>query len=542
MSVDRTDEVHRVIAEPPKDRLENGHELSGRHVEALTQFNIRICDISGTPWRIPPGLEPTPLESFDLTRPFREIYRHQQGLPWLLSQRFDPGGEKQVPDGPRERFEDLLSVEVVLFALPIPVRQVVTAVIVDLVQPAISQGTGGPVSELCDAMLGDLIRLEGLTIAEIVDSMAEASGARRVDDPQADVEAGVAAQPHLEEEHHLLVFAGPVNPTNQGCPGEPMPADLDDQARALIYGVHWPFQSEFATITRPPDLNTQPDDTRRPGRYAAISHYASVLYGQSGEVNASALLIAAQTVGTAARFQRIWRRASQQVAEFQRDKQAKTGKQTRESLAPLADEMGDLELDLTFNVQTAADLGLGSTTAFVDSFQQALHVAMKFKTRAETVATMFERVNSSIQSELTAIVSREREQEEARHQRDERAEQQRREREEADRLRGAAIIGALSFFLAPITVIFGYFGINTADIGKDDHMFDWRFWPVYAVALFLMLLAVVWAFVNLRVIRRRKPKTPASSPPDEITAVMMMATRRRRKRSSAEEIPLNPSS
>src|SRR5262249_45578539 len=151
-------------------------------------------------------------------------------------------------------------------------------------------------------------------------------------------------------------------------------------------------------------------------RYAAVSHHASVLYGQSGAVDSSVLLIAAQTVGTATRFQFIWSRAFHMVSEFQDNKSWKdeVGQQTRESLAPLADEMGNLELDLTFNVQTAADMGLGSTTTFVDSFHEHLHTAMKFKVRAETVAEMFQRVNSSIQSEITAIVSREQKEEKRR--------------------------------------------------------------------------------------------------------------------------------
>src|SRR5262249_53540592 len=156
----------------------------------------------------------------------------------------------------------------------------------------------------------------------------------------------------LEEEHHLMIFAHPDEEWAF------MPRDLDQQAQGLIYGTHWPYQPEFATIVKPKELSEN-------GRYAAVSHHASFLYVQSGEVDSSALLIAAQTVGTAARFQLIWRNASKQVSDFQRNKQQKlVGRQTRKSLAPLADEMGNLELDLTFNVQTAADLGLGSTTAF----------------------------------------------------------------------------------------------------------------------------------------------------------------------------------
>jgi hypothetical protein len=529
------------------------NDLSVTADPARSAYFVRICDVFGTAWQVPREYEAPNLEAFALTNTFKDFYLNQKGLPQLIAQEYYSNGQALSVDGSGQDFEDLFRVEVVLFALPIPVNQVVAAVVVDMMEAEVSGMNGSRIRRLRDAMVAEKVRLRlnGKSVAEIVDRLASGAGAEPVDplngvpDDTTRLENGGGAPPdpttggsgsapsdsednplRLEDERHLLVFAYPTDNSTA------RPPNLDEQVRSLIQGVHWPYEPEFATIKNPRELNAESGDVAD-GRYAAISHYASVLYGHSGAVNASALLIAAQTVGTAARFQLIWRKASKQVEDFQRNKQAQAVRQqSRESLADLADEMGNLELDLTFNVQTAADLGLGSTTAFVDSFQRDLHEVMKFKTRAETVAAMFERVNSSIQSELTAIVSREREAEEKRRLEYERDEQWRRAREEADRARGAAIIGALSFFLAPITVIFGFFGVNTADISEGSHMLDPRFWPVYAFAFLLMLLAVAWALFMWRGGRRPRAVMPART---DDTESVMAATRRKRRKRAAEE-------
>jgi hypothetical protein len=308
-----------------------------------------------------------------------------------------------------------------------------------------------------------------------------------------------------DRERHTLVF---VQRTHRTEPDEFLdPAGLDEVARGLVYGVHWPHRREFTTVYTPEEL-------AGPGRLAAVSHYASVLFGQADEVHSSVLLSTVQTVGTAARFQWIWRQAYRQVREFQVSKQAhQNGQQTRESLAPLADEMGNLELDLTFNVQTAADLGLGSTIALVDPFHTALHEAMKFKTRAETVANMFQRVNSSIQSELTAIVSREKEVEDLRRF----AEQQ---HAEDQRFRGALVLGLVTFGLAPLGLILGYFGINTKEVtDQDSILYFHHYWFVYAAAVALIVVPLAIAAIfnpaflrrQINILRRRTPTVKSSA-------------------------------
>jgi hypothetical protein len=180
-------------------------------------------------------------------------------------------------------------------------------------------------------------------------------------------------------------------------------------------------------------------------------------------------------VGTASRFQQIWQEAYRQVRRFQVDKQAKVaGKQERKDLETLADEMGNLELDLAFSVETAADLGLRIPSSQIDSFHEDLYEVMQIRTRANTVSQMFIRLGGSIRSELTAIESRETQKEEAR------------------RIRSALAFGALSFIVVPISFVIGFFGINARQIHQDQSMWNWHYYHwAYAAAVALALVPLL---------------------------------------------------
>jgi hypothetical protein len=257
----------------------------------------------------------------------------------------------------------------------------------------------------------------------------------------------------------------------------------------ILYGIQPPYRPEFTRVEEPESLN------REDGKYAAVSETSSFFYGHPHVVENSVFLTTVQAVGTAARFQRIWRDAYYQVQHFQEKGQAKqAGKQTREGLKVLADEMGNLELDLAFSVETAADLGLGSTNSRIEDLYEDLYEVMQIKTRAATVSQMFARLSGSIKSELTAIESQEKQVEDDR------------------RFRGALTLGILSFFLAPLGLVLGFFGMNARQVDATDSMFDFRrYWVIYALALVLMIVPAIFALTfnpaalgrSLRHLRRR---------------------------------------
>jgi hypothetical protein len=451
-------------------------------------YKIRICDVFSVAWRKTKETKPKDPKQVDNTEGFQEFVTRQQDFPETLEQKVFPKGTELsiIPrtNGSKITLSGFDRIEVVLSALPIPVSQVVASLVIDFHDDEFTSDRDGRIRRLVTASANGELYVDGRKLADIVDDLAKKVKA----EPEPDVDepgdtpslSMLGLGPGTLRERHTLVFVQPTGEVSPEAWQHEAP-EIERIARTIIHGAYWPYRAEFSTIYVPGALYEVD------GALAVVSHYASVLYGQPDVVHSSVLLSTVQTVGTAARFQWIWRSAYSKVRDFQMNKQQQqTGRQTRDSLAPLADEMGNLELDLTFNVQTAADLGLSSTPALVDSFHAALHEAMKFKTRAETVANMFERVNSSIQSELTAIASREKQDEDDRRQRSE------------------LLLGLVTFVLAPLGLLLAFFGISTKDVTSSDSIREYHhYWPVYAVAGALMVIPLAFFIVLRRRFRRR---------------------------------------
>jgi uncharacterized membrane protein len=98
---------------------------------------------------------------------------------------------------------------------------------------------------------------------------------------------------------------------------------------------------------------------------------------------------------------------------------------------------------------------------------------------------MFDRLGGSIRSELTAIESRERQEEDRR------------------RSAGALALGILSFIIAPVTFLLGFFGMNVSQVHDgaslwDIHTYLW----VYVVAGLLAMTPLL-TVILLRSITKR---------------------------------------
>jgi Mg2+ and Co2+ transporter CorA len=82
---------------------------------------------------------------------------------------------------------------------------------------------------------------------------------------------------------------------------------------------------------------------------------------------------------------------------------------------------------------------------------------------------MFTRLGGSVRSELTAVESRERRQDEAER-----------------RAWGVRALSALGFFLVPATFFFGFFGMNAAEVPDTRSLWDLSsYWPAYTVTALL---------------------------------------------------------
>jgi hypothetical protein len=248
----------------------------------------------------------------------------------------------------------------------------------------------------------------------------------------------------------------------------------DEMVKNILYRVEPPNRPEFMEYRKPSGLN-QLDRT-----LCAVTPYVSLLYGQQAYVENSVFLTVVQAVGTAARFRQIWHKAHSRVRKFRNDDQEKRlGAQRRGDLEFLADELGNLQLDLSFSVETSADLGLLIPALRIESFHKELYAAMELRERAKTASRMFVRLDASIRSELIAIDIRERQQQEGR------------------RLRWGAAITVLSLLAVPIGFLGAYFGINAREVKSDWSIFDMDHYEFAYVAAGCLALIPLISFLAL---------------------------------------------
>jgi len=296
--------------------------------------------------------------------------------------------------------------------------------------------------------------VDGLDLETHIANLARKADAEEID-----------ANKLLPPERHQVVFAPYVE-------GSTLPDD-EEAVKRIIYRVDPPNRPEFMKFRRPSGLNEA-------GRtLGAVTPYVSLLYGHQDYIENSVFLTAVQAVGTTARFRQIWHRAHGQVRDFRYTVQnPEVGKQRRADMEFLVDELGNLELDLSFSVETSADLGLLIPTLRLESFHKELYEAMELRERAETVSRMFSRLDASIRSELTAIEIRER------------------QADEDKRLRRDAAVSVLSFIGVPLGFLVAFFGINSTQVNNRWSIFNFHHYLfVYLTAAFLALTPLMAFFV-----------------------------------------------
>lgn len=303
---------------------------------------------------------------------------------------------------------------------------------------------------------------------------------------------GVACD-HLDvaPERHQLVYARPL-PDNEA----------EEIVHKLIYRSDLPYRREFSAITFPAELN------RRPGTTVAVGPYVSVLAGQQDYVENCAFISATQAVASSVRVRQIRQEAYQDVRLF---RQAETTQRSllarRRTLEAVADQLGELELELSYSVEAAADLGILVPSLRVVSYHQALFNCIGLLETADTVGRMLQRLDRSVRAELTAVESIERRTDEDR------------------RLRWTIAVGFLSTIALPITLVLTFFGINAREVDSQRSMFDSHYHTLYllvgaVVALGLALslgLNVQQRLAARRSERHRSPRRSVSAPPNDAT-------------------------
>jgi hypothetical protein len=458
---------------------------------------IRVISIYATRWRY--RGQPDSQEHLELGRldEFYGLFRDQ--LPQVLCQVphaatamtfSSPGGDVIQPDdgtghssGPGPEVK-ITQAESWLFVLPSD--QVVAVLDFHFASGPLDVDPG-PAIWVLERCAYAQLRVNGSDLETHIAALAGQAGADQIDSSTL-----------LPPERHQIVFA----PYVKGR----MPDE--DAVKRIIYRVDPPNRPEYMKIRRPSGLNEAQHTL------GAVTPYVSLLYGHQDYIENSVFLTAVQAVGTTARFRQIWHKAHGQVRDFRYNMQnPDVGVQRRADMEFLVDELGNLELDLSFSVETSADLGLLIPALRLESFHKELYAAMELRERAETVSRMFSRLDASIRSELTAIEIREQ------------------QAAEVKRLRRDAAVSVLSFIAVPVGFLFAFFGINATQVDNNWSIFDLHhYFVAYLTAGALALTPLVafsllngraWLRSRKETIERQKrlrEATPPVDQPDDLRA------------------------
>lgn len=462
---------------------------------------VRVVNIYATPWTFNGKLNEDEGKPRDLGGLEQHYALYKEQLPRLLPPCVlsDWIGHNDVELTQAVDGVTVADARAELFTLPS--KQVVLAVTMSLNGAAlIDTQQVEPIATVLEQCIFGQIMLGGRRLeTALPEKLPE-----RLPDGGRGFNRDVPGESLLPERHQLVFVSGSV-------PKQPVPSQqIIDK---ILYRSTPPYRPEFVDPRRPEQLNNprepaingvtwqarmsgllrryHPDadqhDAEQPPTLGVVTPYASLLYGHRDYVEASIFLSTVHAVGTAARFRHIWREAYHQVLQFREQKQATvTGEQTRDELEILADNLGNLEFDLTFSVEFPL--------LRIETFQSDLYEAMDLGTQANTLSQMFDQLGGSLRSEITAIEVREQ------------------RRIERQKLGKSVATGLLSLIGVPVGFVVAFLGVNTTEVPDGTlSMWDPHYAVVYLVAssfalvpVFLIAVPYLWDIGESATKRRSK--------------------------------------
>ena len=396
---------------------------------------VRVTNLYATPWHLADGTGGHELPRFlDLGRLEHHYRLSADQLPRVLC--------RETLDAGAVTFQRWHPVDAVAggwaWFFQLPSGQLVAALTVD-----VHCGLGEVIDLLEDSYYGDVC-VGGTPVEQYAQAMAVQLGAE-----------GDSAPGFLSERHQIVFSADTV------------PEDSEDLVQRLIYRADLPYRKDYSAIRYPAELN------RRPGWLVAVGPYVSVVCGQQNYVENAIFASAVQGVGAAAQLRAIRQAAYADVRLFRSiEGTPGTTRDRRRALEQIADQLGDLELELSYSVEASADLGLLVPSLRTESFHNALYESIGLARKAATAERMLERLGAAISAELTAIESIER-----------RADDNR-------RVRYAAAVGFVSAVAIPASLILTFLGINASQVNPGRSMFSAHYLGMYVAVAALIVIGV----------------------------------------------------
>jgi hypothetical protein len=272
---------------------------------------------------------------------------------------------------------------------------------------------------------------------------------------------------------HQLIFpsTGATNDLLLATEDDHPAPNLDLLAR-IVYRSDNAHRVKFSALRVPLELN-------RPSRsVGGHSRGVTLLAGAAEHVENGAVLVAADLLAGLAHLRSIRKDASDALADAREGLGTeKTLRARRQALAQQSGRLARMQLDLSFCVESAMDGGKVPEIV-LEPYRRSLSESLGLSDGTARVATMLERLSSSIKALEDAATAL--------------------ERQAADRRRDVLTILALwiSGVALLIGAAFGFFGANIKQVGGSYSIFDFTHYRgFYIVLISLVLFTLVLGVV-----------------------------------------------
>lgn len=262
-------------------------------------------------------------------------------------------------------------------------------------------------------------------------------------------------------------------------------AEVNQVASQILYRGTVPIDSgSLLGIHIPTGLNN-PGTT-----FVAHGRGVSLFSGWTKQLEHAFMLTAISTVAALGAL-RLARHEAFSAMALSQDATPASQDNPRRLVAQLADRLNEMQLDLSFGVETHIDSVL-IPEMVVESFQRSLSEAVGIRESLDNTSRMLQRVGAVISARLSKLEAVDRDRIERR-----------------DRLL-AVLLAAASLLALPPALLLAFFGINASQVRAARSIFDFHaYWGAYVLAwLPFVILVSVGSLLYARIRRRTTADTP----------------------------------
>jgi hypothetical protein len=275
---------------------------------------------------------------------------------------------------------------------------------------------------------------------------------------------------------HQCVFPG--NSLQDKLRIQENPSEINRIASEILYRGTVPVDAgSLLGINVPQGLNN-PGNT-----FVAHGRGVSLFSGWTKPLEHAFVLTAISTVSALGAL-RLSRHEAFAAMALAQDANLASAQNARTLVSKLSDRLNEMQLDLSFGVETHIDSIL-IPEMVIEGFQRSLSEAVGIRESLENTSRMLQRVGAVISARLSKLTAGDRERIERR-----------------DRL-VAILIGVASLLALPPALLLAFFGIEAPQVHPADSIFDFHaYWSAYALAWLPFVILVVVGGILYSRIRR----------------------------------------